>query len=65
MKRGTIKRLCSTIPTKPGTYYWDEWGAHVKVVKRGKVLYVTPPGANRIEIKVTPNIAGVFVEARP
>jgi len=47
-----------TTPTLPGRYYWTEWKAEVEVIKRGRTLYVTPPGG--VELKITPSIAGQF-----
>ena len=51
---------CRTVPTVPGTYYWDEWKADVLVYRKkgGRHLYVTPPGG--VEVRVTSNIAGSF-----
>lgn len=48
----------SQLPTEPGAYYWSEWKATVDVTKRGKYLYVTPPGG--VEVRITPYIAGTF-----
>lgn len=48
------------VPSCPGEYYWSEWKCKVFITRRGKTLYVTPPGG--IEIKVTPFIAGKFTK---
>lgn len=52
------------IPKTPGVYYWIEWGENVEVIKRGKHLYVTPPIAGGIEVRVSGRIAGHFLPAR-
>ena len=59
--RRTVPRV--GLPTAPGCYYWSTWKSLVHVVKRGQALYVTPPGKNGVEVKITPNIAGTFIAA--
>lgn len=53
----------SKLPTVPGMYFWDAYDQLVIVYKKkgGKALYVTPPGVNAIEVKITPRIAGKFI----
>lgn len=59
-----FKDLSMPLPNEPGTYFWSEWGANVQVTKRGRFCYVTPPGRNRMEIKITKRIAGCFVKVK-
>lgn len=47
-----------TLPSTPGLFYWTEWKSNVDVTRRGRHLYVTPPGG--IEVRVTHRIAGSF-----
>lgn len=64
-QRSTLKRVVNrtrTVPTEPGEYYWDHWKANVRLVQRGRALYVTPPAKNAVEVRVTPNIAGTFTK---
>lgn len=50
------------IPTKAGRYYWSTWKSYVDIYTKrgGRHLYVVPPGG--VEIRVTPRIAGSFIE---
>lgn len=52
----------SKLPEVPGMYYWTEWDCIIKIYSkpRCKGLYVTPPGASAVEVKITPFIAGKF-----
>lgn len=54
----------STLPTRPGAYYWDTWDAVVNVYTKPhrKGLFVTPPCRGAIEVRITPYIAGTFRE---
>lgn len=58
--------IAKPIPKSAGTYYWSEYGCNVEVRrKRGSPhLYVTPPMRGGVEIRITPRIAGVFLEAK-
>jgi hypothetical protein len=40
-------------------YMWTTWNAVVRVIKRGRKLYVKPPGG--VEIQVTARTAGDFI----
>jgi hypothetical protein len=42
------------------TYWWDVWNAPVRVRRRGRKLYVTPPGANRAPVEVSARLAGTL-----
>lgn len=65
----------SDIPKEPGFYQWrgagyaettrkdNEHGATVRVYRRGRYLYVTTPGINKCEIRITDRIAGNFIAA--
>lgn len=57
------RRLADPIPTKPGRYFWSEYGQVVELTRKrgGKHLYVIPPIAGAIQIRVTNRIAGSFV----
>ena len=52
-----------TAPAVPGRYYWGEYNCEVDVIKRGKYLYVTPPGPAAVEVRVSPRIAGTWLPA--
>lgn len=45
-------------PVAPGLYWWDTWKAEVAVVKRGRSLFVTPPGG--VRVAVTARLAGTL-----
>lgn len=49
-----------TAPVTPGRYYWSEYKCEVDVIKRGRYLYVTPPGSVAVEVRVSPRIAGTW-----
>lgn len=63
VNRDFLRRTAAPIPKTPGRYFWDEWGQVVDVYKKSgmKGLYVTPPTAGAIELKITSRIAGIFV----
>lgn len=50
------------LPKGPGLYYWSAWKAVVRVYKKkgGRHLYVKPPGARAVEVRISPRIAGEF-----
>lgn len=56
------------LPAEPGVYYWTEWAQNVEVYcktktwKPGGRLYTKVPGG--IEVRVTPRIAGQFINMR-
>lgn len=64
INRAFLDRLARPLPTKPGRYFWDEWGTVVTLYSKrgGKHLYVVPPGKGSIEIRVSARIAGTFVK---
>lgn len=67
-RKRNIRRLPTQreqdLPTEPGRYWWTEWKALVDVVKlpRRAGLWVTPPGAASVPIKITTMIAGRFIK---
>ena len=63
IKREFLRRLASPLPTKPGRYFWSEYGQVVELVKKrgSKSLFVTPPIKGAVQIRVTDRIAGTFV----
>lgn len=62
MKGANVKArpINPTAPTAPGRFFWSEWNAEVEVFKKGRKLFVTPPGG--VTIPVTPHLAGRFKE---
>jgi hypothetical protein len=61
--RSLLDNLARPLPAMPGRYFWDAHGTHVEVYRKPGVdgLYVTPPGAHAVEVRVTARIAGTFV----
>lgn len=57
------RSITKPLPTVPGVYFWDTWGAPVEVYKKkgGRRLYVTPPIVGGIEVCISGRIAGTFV----
>lgn len=55
------------LPKMPGRYWWTEWNAWAFVYKcpGSTTLWVDPPIAHPIPVKITPRVAGDFLPAQP
>lgn len=59
-----MAEIAHPLPTKPGKYFWDEWGAVVDITKKGRSLWVTPPTAGAIPVRISRRTAGIFVKVQ-